>query len=263
MVEQAKILCDEAEENNLGSKVKNERFQRWSECSLCEQQYHGVVKCAFGWGCWKTYVGRPEKNQIRRTAMNQLANGLVFAGHHEEALSVKEAELSMYRRLNAPERAILYVQSDISNVYQALGRVDECLSLRRDVYSGWLKLLGEENEMTLQTANNYAISLIDLRRFEEARILMRKTMPVAKRVLGESRDLTFRMRSLHARALYTDPGATLDDLREAVAELEETERTARRVLGGAHPLTMVIERALQNARATLRARETPSPAESA
>ena len=58
-------------------------------------------------------------------------------------------------------------------------------------------------------------------------------------------------------------GATLDDVREAVTTLEDAERTARRVLGGAHPLTMVIERALQNARAALRARETPSPAESA
>ena len=53
-------------------------------------------------------------------------------------------------------------------------------------------------------------------------------------------------------------GATLADLREAVTTLEETERTARRVLGGAHPLTDAIEDTLQNARAALRARETPS-----
>ena len=50
-----------------------------------------------------------------------------------------------------------------------------------------------------------------------------------------------------------DPGATLDDLREAVTTLEELERTARRVLGGAHPLTTAHEKALQAARATLRA----------
>ena len=46
-----------------------------------------------------------------------------------------------------------------------------------------------------------------------------------------------------------DPGATLDDLREAVTTLEEIERTARRVLGGAHPLVVHIERVLHNARA--------------
>ena len=36
---------------------------------------------------------------------------------------------------------------------------------------------------------------------------------------------------------------------------EETERTARRVLGGAHPLTSTIERELQKARAARDARE--------
>ena len=52
-----------------------------------------------------------------------------------------------------------------------------------------------------------------------------------------------------------DTGATLDDLREAVTTLEDTERIARQVLGGAHPLTVDIERELRNAQAVLRARE--------
>ena len=50
---------------------------------------------------------------------------------------------------------------------------------------------------------------------------------------------------------------TLDDLCEAVNTLEEIERTARRVLGGAHPDTMRIEGSLREVRAALRARETP------
>ena len=54
-----------------------------------------------------------------------------------------------------------------------------------------------------------------------------------------------------------DPAATLDDLREAVTTLEDAERIARRVLGGAHPLIAGIEDLLRNARAALRARETP------
>ena len=56
-----------------------------------------------------------------------------------------------------------------------------------------------------------------------------------------------------------DDSSTLDDLREAVTTFEETERTARRVFGGAHPDTVYIEQSLRNARAKLRARETPSP----
>ena len=57
--------------------------------------------------------------------------------------------------------------------------------------------------------------------------------------------------------LRGDPGATLDDLREAVTTLEEAGRIARRVFSGAHPLTETIEGGLQDARAALRARETP------
>ena len=54
-----------------------------------------------------------------------------------------------------------------------------------------------------------------------------------------------------------DPDATLDDLREAVTTLEETERIARRVFGGVHPLTVGLEGDLRDARAALRARKTP------
>ena len=101
------------------------------------------------------------------------------------------------------------------------------------------------------------MSLKFQRRFEEAKVLLRKQIPVARRVLGDSHDLMLRMRWIHAEALYKDDGATLDDLREAVTTFEDTMRTAHRVLGGAHPLVEAIEWHLRNARAALRARETP------
>jgi hypothetical protein len=66
------------------------------------------------------------------------------------------------------------------------------------------------------------------------------------------------MRWIYASALYMDASATLDDLREAEATLEDADRIGRRVFGGTHPLAVQIEESLQNARAALRARETPS-----
>ena len=65
------------------------------------------------------------------------------------------------------------------------------------------------------------------------------------------------MRWNYARSLCTDPGATLDDLREAVNTFEDAERIARRVFGGTHPLLMNIEDHLRCARKVLRARESP------
>ena len=63
------------------------------------------------------------------------------------------------------------------------------------------------------------------------------------------------MRWNYAATLHKDPASTPDDLREAVRTLEDLEQTARRVLGGAHPLTVEIERELQHSRKVLRARE--------
>ena len=253
LAEQAKILVAEAEENNLDPKVKFERWKRWCTCGLCEQRYHGVVYCALGWGCWKTYVGRPETDRTRLLAMGILGNGLYDAYHHEETLSVREAELSMKRRLGAPEENILIAQSNLAMSYQRLGRLEEALQMKRDTYTGYLRLYGAEHRDTLIEAINYAKSLLDLQRYEEARSLLRKTMPVARRISGESDELTLKMRLRYASSLYADTNATLDDLREAVTTLEETLPTARRVFGGTHPLTVEIERSLHISRARLAA----------
>ena len=254
LAEQAKILFAEGEENNLDGKMMNDRWHRWNTCSLCKQDYHGVVYCALGWACWKTYLGRPE-DEIRGMAMSVLGSGLAATRNHEDALSVEEANLSMMRRIGASEEDVLDVQSNLAVTYDQLGRDEEALEMKRDVYSGHLKLNGEQHRHTLIAANNYATSLFGLGRFEEAKSLVRKTMPVARRILGENEQLVLMMRSIYATALYDDPAATLDDLREAVSTLEDAGRTARRVRGGSHPLTKNIEGTLRESREALRARE--------
>ena len=80
---------------------------------------------------------------------------------------------------------------------------------------------------------------------------MRKKLPVARRVLGESAQPTLMMRWIYARALYENPGATLDDLREAVTTLEDADPIARRVLGSSNPVAIAIEFFLRKARAAL------------
>jgi tetratricopeptide (TPR) repeat protein len=251
LAEQAKILMDEVEENNLGNKTFNERWNRWDSCSLCEQRYHGVVRCALGWACWKLYLGRPEADSARLDAISLLGIALSTANRNEDALSVQEAELSMRRRLGVSEVTILGVQGNIARTYRALGRFEQALRLRRVVYSATLKLLGTDNRHTLIEANGVANLLSDLKSFKEAKSLLRKIIPVSQRVLGENDELTIAMRMTFARALYLDDGATLDDLREAVTTLEDMQRNTRRVMGGGHPISGGIELYLQNARAVL------------
>ena len=121
------------------------------------------------------------------------------------------------------------------------------------------KLNGAESMEALVSANNWGSSLVDLRRFEEAKSMLREMIPVARRVIGDNHELTIRLGWNYTMALCEDPAATLGDLREAVATFEKTIRVTRRVFGGENPLTRGIERSLQKARVALRARETPSP----
>ena len=117
LAEQAKILVRRPRRTIWALTALNERWARWHTCGLCEQDYHGAVRCALGWACWKTYVGRPEADAVR-LMLTQLGNGLSDAGHYEDALSVQEAELSMMRRLGASEEHILGVQSNLASTYK-------------------------------------------------------------------------------------------------------------------------------------------------
>ena len=92
------------------------------------------------WACWKTYLGRPETANARGFAMNQIGNGLYIAGHHEDALIVREAELAMMRRMEGPGREynMLIAQGNLAITYNRLLRFEEALRLRREVFSGLL-----------------------------------------------------------------------------------------------------------------------------
>ena len=115
------------------------------------------------------------------------------------------------------------------------------------------RIYGEEDRDLLIEANNLAASLLQRRSFKVAKHLLRKWIPVARRVLGDSNEITLQLRRTYGEALYKNVDATLDDLREAVEALEDVGRIARRVFGGAHPTTASVECALETSRAMLRA----------
>ena len=163
----------------------------------------------------------------------------------------------MLRRIGGSATSKLVVQSNLANTYHCLGRLEKALRMRREVYTGTSKLWGEEHRETLHEASNYSVALLHLEHFQEAKALLRKSIPIARRVIGENHDITLRTRTVYAMTLYMDTGATLDDLHEAVTTIQDTGRIARRVFGGAHPLVAQIERVSRDSRAALRARGAP------
>ena len=260
LARQAKILYEEAEENNLGVEALNARWLRWCTCSLCEQQYHGIVRCALGWACWKTYVGRPEGDRDRIDAMTSLGNGLSEPGlysRYTEALAVYEASLAQLRRLGRSEdsEAILVRQANIAYTLSLLGRDEEALELERMIYRKQKASYGDSIG-TIKSAINLAASLQTLDRCAEARALLQETIPVAQRNYGPDHDLTLCCRRNCAEAVYTDPKSSLADLRRAETTLNDVYRRARRVFGAQHPETSSCERRMRELEATLAERNS-------
>ena len=238
LAEQAKILVAEAFENNLSDKAKNEKWSRWHKCSLCEQQYHGVVYCALGWACWKTYVGRPEANVLRMHSMTTLGNGLRAASHNRERLGLLESQFALMQRSRVNREAILATQGNMANCLEDLGRIEDAIELSVQVHRSMKALRGNRHTNTIICGLNLAASLQSKGRTTEAQSLAAEYLPISESVFGPLDVNTLGLRSTYLRARCRDPDISLDDWRKAVSSMDDLYRTAVKVLGTQHPLTV-------------------------
>ena len=191
LAEQAKILVAEAEDN-LDLKVQNERWLR--HVRLCEQDYPrrgvrarmGLLEDAGsagdGFSSANGDIGAWERFTPCRPPRGRVGCGRGY--------------FAMTRRLGDAEEDILQVQTNLPT-HRLLGREEDALRLKRDVYSGLFKLHGKEHEHTLQ-ANNYASSL---GAYSSEAGTAAQNDARARRVLGESHDLTLKMRKTTRGAL--------------------------------------------------------------
>ena len=259
LVEQAKILVAEAEENNLDYNAKNARWDRWQSCHLCKQRFHGKVRLAMGCACWKTYVGRPEGDQARLSAMTQLGNSLASSKFVRLALTVYEAHLSACGRIlpNQDSTATLTTKGNMVACLMALGRLSDAVRLAGDVYGKRVATQGEAHPEAIREGMNMAAAMIGMPQgatvhervhIREAKKFLLEQLPLAQRVLGAEDRVTLGIRREYARALYVDEKASPDELRESEEILDDLCRTSRRVLGPIHDQTHLALEELVRAR---------------
>ena len=248
LAEQAKILVAEALENKWDNARFNPRWIRWSTCSLCKQDHHGVVACALGWACWKTYLGRPDADSTRLAAMTRLGNGLM-PFHPDGALVVYQATVAAYRRFHPRfPSAQLVCQNNIAGCMSSLGRHADAIVIYRAVYETRLATYGNSDPDTIISMYNLSASLVKWAEregkpdwFAEARSLTRGQIPVAQQVLGPTHEVTLKIRATYADAIRCDmENCSREEMMEAASVLTDVAHTAYRVLGAEHPLTREI-----------------------
>ena len=129
------------------------------------------------------------------------------------------------RRMDDDEENILGIQTNLGARVETLDGMNEALNMFRDVYSGRLKLEGEESLETLGSANNLAAAAKVLAHFQEAKALLRKSTPVARRILGENHLLTLMMKKSYGEVLCRKP--TAPRRRSSRSRWATARRTAR------------------------------------
>ena len=115
--------------------------------------------------------------------MNMLGNGLHAAKQHEDALSVREVELSMRRRVGIIATQHCVSLGNLASSYQMASRLEDAFGCGSILWS--LETQRSKNRETLREANNYASTLVNSNRLKRSQVSVAESIPVARRVLGE------------------------------------------------------------------------------
>ena len=91
------------------------------------------------------------------------------------------------------------------------------------------------------------MTLLRLKHLEEAKRVLRHTIPVARRALGAEHALTLSLREDLSRATL-DGESSAEEKREALRMLEEVAGVMCRVMGPAHPDTVHAQKELKRYR---------------
>ena len=102
----------------------------------------------------------------------------------------------------------------------------------------------------------FAAELHSLEHHTEAKRILLKVIPNARRTLGAEHDLTLNLREIYGNFLYQDPSASRGDVVDAIEIFEDVQRRVRRVFGPDHPNWRALPRELAAAREMLASFDT-------
>ena len=131
----------------------------------------------------------------------------------------------------------------MANCLSKLGRLDNALELRREIYESKAGTPYDRCRARSAAVTNFAVALYKAKQFAESRALLLEEMPEALRFYGPDDPDYLYMRYVFARVIILHKGLAVK--REAVQIIEDVYLTSRRVLGPSHPKTEMYHQTLQ------------------
>ena len=130
-------------------------------------------------------------------------------------------------------------QVNVANVYTKLGRVEEALESWRHTWK--LFQATDDLETKLTVAGNLATSLVRTERYAEGKEFCREQIAIAEQHGLSAQKVGIDLKDTLASALLTENKFCAEDLREALAIFEAIVPMSRRLFGGQHPRTKLLE----------------------
>ena len=160
-------------------------FRGWERCKGCTQEFQGAAKVAAARLCWKEYAGRNESDQLRCWATEALGCALYADGQYEDARDTFLAHLKVIKSAGVnwqdTETPLAMTRENLAKCAHALGRLDELLAMRREMYAETSAKHFVTDQRTIDAALNLASALLSSDETEEAQKFCRETLRKLKR----------------------------------------------------------------------------------
>ena len=163
-------------------------------------------------------------------------------GAPQAAISLSGAVEHLGAVLGPDHPDTLTSRNNLAYAYKSAGRLDEAITLYKQVLADSARVLGDDHPHTLASRNNLASAYESAGRPDEAIALFEETLADQVRVLGDDHPHTLASRNNLAGA-YESAGRP----DEAIALFEETLADSARVLGDNHPQTLTSRNNLAGA----------------
>ena len=248
LVEQAKI----AVADDMSRESEQQKWSRWTICRMCQQPIRGKVKCAIGWACWRTYAdgyilenGQWKVDINTFNALTAVGHGLQDTGRNTEALAIFQTVVkgSKHAALCHSRFAplVLMAETNLAKAFEALGRHDESLEIRRGLLERTKACMGATDQDTFVDALNLGNSLYDTGKFEEAKALLPEYVDSCCATYGPDDRLTLKLRFALCRSRGVVWDGSFEEVCESDKDLADIDRRARRVLGEGDPFIQNIK----------------------
>ena len=152
LARQAKISWQEAEENknNFDEDMLNAKWARWYKCSLCEKDYHGVVRSALGYATRSKLHG--PRHRATFLSAGNLSDLMVESHLWDEAKQLLSEQIPLALETFGPDDdETLRFRWRYALVLQIEEKYTEAVAILEDVARRYRRVFGISHPMTAKS----------------------------------------------------------------------------------------------------------------